>query len=143
MGEVFERLRPRLKVFRNERGAELFDIPEAPRPASETHAPVRFLPDFDNILLAHSDRTRIMPAGKHLGMFSSNGAMMGSVLSDGFVRAKWAPLKADGATTLVITPFERPIARTEALAVAEEGLSLLKILAPDERHDVRFSAVQP
>jgi winged helix DNA-binding protein len=143
MREVFERLRPRLKVFQNERGAELFDIPEAPRPASDTYAPVRFLPDFDNILLAHSDRTRIMPAGKHLGMFSSNGAMMGSVLSDGFVRAKWAPLKTKGATTLVVTPFEKPIAGKESLAVAEEGLRLLKFLAPDGTHDVRLAGVQP
>jgi hypothetical protein len=143
MREVFERLRPRLKVFRNDRGAELFDIPEAPRPPGETAAPVRFLPDFDNILLAHADRTRIMPTGKHLGMFSSNGTMMGSVLSDGFVRAKWAPVKAKDATTLIVTPFEKPIAKKEARLVAEEGLRLLKFLAPDDEHDVRFAAVQP
>ena len=49
--------------------------------------PVRLLPDFDNILLGHADRTRILPPGKHLGMFSSNGVMQGSVLVDGFVRA--------------------------------------------------------
>jgi hypothetical protein len=142
MREVFERLRPRLKVFRNDRGAELFDIPDAPRPAGDTPAPVRFLPDFDNILLAHADRTRIMPMGKHLGMFSSNGAMMGSVVSDGFVRARWMPVKAKNATTLVVTPFEKAMGRSEALAAAEEGLRLLKFLAPDEEHDVRFAAVQ-
>jgi hypothetical protein len=143
MREFFERLRPRLKVFRNDRGAELFDIPEAPRPPGETAAPVRFLPDFDNILLAHADRTRIMPTGKHLGMFSSNGTMMGSVLSDGFVRARWAPVKVKDATTLIVTPFEKPIAKKEAGPVAEEGLRLLKFLAPDDEHDVRFAAVQP
>jgi hypothetical protein len=143
MREVFERLRPRLKVFRNDRGAELFDIPDAPRPAGDTPAPVRFLPDFDNILLAHADRTRIMPTGKHLGMFSSNGTMMGSVLADGFVRAKWAPVKANDATTLIVTPFEKPIAKKEAGLVAEEGLRLLKFLAPGDEHEVRFAAVQP
>jgi hypothetical protein len=143
MREVFERLRPRLKVFRNDRGAEFFDIPDAPRPPGETAAPVRFLPDFDNILLAHADRTRIMPTGKHLGMFSSNGAMMGSVLSDGFVRAKWAPVKAKDATTLIVTPFGKPIAKKEARLVAEEGLRLLKFLAPGDEHDVRFAAVHP
>jgi hypothetical protein len=104
---------------------------------------VRFLPDFDNILLAHADRTRIMPTGKYLGMFSSNGTMMGSVLSDGFVRARWAPVKVKDATTLIVTPFEKPIAKKEAGPVAEEGLRLLKFLAPDDEHDVRFAAVQP
>jgi hypothetical protein len=142
MREVFEKLRPRLKVFRNDRGAELFDVPTAPRPDGETDVPVRFLPDFDNILLAHADRTRIMPSGKHLGIFSSNGTMMGSVLGDGFVRAKWAPVTAKGTTTLVITPFEKPVAKTEQGPVAEEGLRLLQFLAPAEKHEVRFAAVQ-
>src|SRR5256885_15373399 len=73
MRETFERLRPRLKGFRNEQGVELFDLPRAPRPDPSLPVPVRLLPDFDNILLAHADRTRILPPGKHLGMFSSNG----------------------------------------------------------------------
>lgn len=143
MREVFERLRPRLKVFRDERGAELFDLPKAPRPDAETNVPVRFLPDYDNILLAHADRTRIMASGQHLGLFSSNGVMQGSVLVDGFVRAKWAPAKTKGTTALVIAPFEKPIPKTEAASVAEEGLRLLEFLAPHEKHDVSFAAVQP
>ena len=142
MHEVFERLRPRLKIFQNERGAELFDVPKAPRPVGETTVPVRFMPDFDNILLAYADRTRIMPSGKHLGMFNSNGAMMGSVLCDGFVRAKWAPVKSDSATILVVTPFEKPISKADEHAIAEEGLRLLEFLAPEEKHDVRFAAVE-
>jgi hypothetical protein len=142
MRDVFDRLRPRLKVFRNERGGELFDLPRGPRPDGETQVPVRFLPDFDNILLAHADRTRILAPGKHLGLFSSNGTMMGSVLLDGFVRAKWTPVKSKGATALVITPFEGPIPKMEQPAVAEEGLRLLDFLAPGEKHDVRCAAVK-
>jgi hypothetical protein len=143
MRAAFEGLRPRLKTFQDKHGKELFDLPRAPRPDEATTVPVRFLPDYDNILLAHADRTRIMPTGKHLGMFSSNGAMMGSVVSDGFVRARWVPVKAKNATTLVVTPFEKAMGTSEALAVAEEGLRLLKFLAPHEEHDVRFAAVQP
>jgi hypothetical protein len=142
MREAFERLRPRLEVFRSERGTELFDLPDAPRPDPETQVPVRFLPDFDNILLAHADRTRVLPPGKHLGIFSSNGTMMGSVLLDGFMRAKWAPVKTSSKTELVVTPFEKPITKTDQSAVAEEGLRLLEFLAPDEKRDVRFAAVQ-
>lgn len=142
MREVFERLRPRLKVFRNERGTELFDLPRAPRPDGETHVPVRFMPDYDNILLAHADRTRVIAPGQHLGLFSSNGTMQGAVLVDGFVRAKWAPIKTSRKTELVITPFEKPITKTDQQTLAEEGLRLLDFLTPDEKHDVRFDRVK-
>jgi hypothetical protein len=142
MREVFERLRPRLKVFRNERGTELFDLPKAPRHDRETRVPVRFMPDFDNILLAHADRNRIMAPGQHLGLFSSSGTMQGAVLVDGFVRDRWAPVTTKGATTMVITPFERPISKTDAAFVEEEGLRLVDLLGPGEKHEVRFDAVK-
>jgi hypothetical protein len=96
------------------------------------------MPDFDNILLAHADRTRIMPAGRHLGMFSSNGVMQGAVLVDGFVRAMWAPAK----NTLVITPFEKPLTKRDRPAIEKEALTLLEFLAPGEKHEVRFGPVK-
>jgi len=138
MREVFERLRPRLATFRDARGGELFDLPKAPRPDASIDVPVRFLPDFDNILLGHADRTRILPAGKHLGIFSSNGVMQGAVLVDGFVRAMWVPTKTD----LVITPFNRPIPKGERPAIVEEATRLLEFLTPGEKHDVRFAPVK-
>ena len=133
---VFERLRPRLRMFRDENGRELFDLPRAPRPPADVEAPVRFLPDYDNILLAHADRTRILPPGKHLGLFSSNGIMKGSVLVDGFVRGGWIPTHAGATTTLHITPFGTPLSRVEARAVEKEGRELLRFLAPDRKHEL-------
>ena len=125
MRPAFERLRPRLKTFRDGNGVELFDVARAPRPDGDVDAPVRLIPDYDNILLAHSDRTRIMPHGRHLGMFSSNGVMQGAVLVDGFVRAMWAPRGKD----LVVTPFVKPIPKTERAPILDEAARLLAFLS--------------
>lgn len=140
--ETFERLRPRLAVFHDVDGRELFDLPKAPRPDPATEVPVRFLPDYDNILLGHEDRTRIMAPGQHVGLFSSAGIMKGSLLVDGFVRGGWIPSTVGGTTTLIVTPFERPIPKADRAGVAEEGSSLLEFLAPGARHDVRFAPVR-
>jgi hypothetical protein len=91
--EVFERLRPQLMTFRDERGRELFDLPDAPRPDPETPAPARFLPEYDNVLLSDDDRSRF--AGEP---FSAEGPVHGTVLVDGFVAGVWA---LDGSTLTV------------------------------------------
>jgi hypothetical protein len=142
MRPAFEKLRPRLASFRDEHGIELFDLPKSPRPAADTAVPVRFLPDYDNILLAHADRTRIMAPGQHLGLFSSNGIMKGSVLVDGFVRAGWKPIKDKPGTALVITAFDEPLRRQDRAPVTAEGLRLLAFLAPGEKHSVEFGDVR-
>jgi hypothetical protein len=142
MGPAFEKLRPRLTTFRDEREIELFDLPRSPRPGPETPAPVRFLPDYDNILLAHADRTRIMAPGQHLGLFSSNGIMKGSVLVDGFVRAGWIPARSKKDAALVVTAFEEPIRRQDQAPITEEGRRLLAFLAPGERYRVEFGPVK-
>jgi winged helix DNA-binding protein len=132
---AFEGLRPRLKTYRDESGVELFDLPRAPRPDRDLEVPPRLIPDFDNILLAHADRSRIMPPGKHLGIFSSNGVMQGAVLLDGFVRAMWAPR----GNTLVITPFGKPLTKAEQRSTSDEAMRLMQLLAPGERHDLGFA----
>lgn len=139
---VFERLRPRLRTFRDADGRELFDLPRAPRPPADTTAPVRLLPDYDNVLLAHADRTRIMAPGRHLGLFSSNGIMKGSVLVDGFVRGAWLPTPDGDTTTMVVTPFEKPLARSDSHLVEAEARKLLELLAPGAKHEVRFGPVK-
>jgi hypothetical protein len=78
-----------------------------------------------------------MPAGRHLGMFNSNGVMQGSVLVDGFVRAMWHPRKG----SLTVTPFLKPLSAAERAAVEDEAGLLLEFLAPGEKHEVRFGSV--
>jgi hypothetical protein len=143
MRPVFEKLRPKLKTFRDAKGTELFDVPRAPRPPAETPAPVRLMPDYDNILLGHSDRTRIMDAGRHVGLFSSNGIMQGAVLVDGFVRAAWRPKTEKGATTLHVAPFAKPLAARDRSAIADEARGLLELLAPGQKHDLAFDPTRP
>jgi Winged helix DNA-binding domain len=125
--EVVERLRPRLATFRDERGRELFDLPEAPRPDPETPAPARFLPEYDNVLLSHADRSRFISAERR-GVFSRvQGRIHGSVLSDGLGFGVWQRERDGG---LVVNYAGRTTKRALA-AVAAEGRRLLRLIAAD------------
>ncbi|MGH7474917.1 MAG: winged helix DNA-binding domain-containing protein [Longimicrobiales bacterium] len=138
--EVIERLRPRLRTFRDDGGAELFDLPDAPRPAAATPAPPRFLAEFDNAILSHADRTRIISGEHRRRINARNGMVPGVVLVDGFVCATWKPERRRGAVSLVVEPFARLSQRPTA-ALTREGLRLLGFLAGDRAiGDVRFSS---
>jgi Winged helix DNA-binding domain len=91
LAEVARRLRPGLVTFRDEAGAELFDLPDAPRPDPDTPAPPRFLPEYDNVWLSHDDRTRVLPpgSGKPWDAYVK-GDFFGPLLVDGFYRATWS-----------------------------------------------------
>lgn len=134
MREVLERLRPRLRTFRDERGRELFDVPGAPLPDPNTPAPVRFLPEYDNVQLGHDDRGRIVPPG----MKPLTEVGWGSVLVDGFGAARWRAERDGNRSTLWVEPFAK-LARTDRAEVAGEGERLLAFLAPDaDPRGVRF-----
>lgn len=133
IGPVLESLRPQLRCFRDEAGRELFDLPDAPRPRAATPAPVRFLPEFDNALLSHADRARIVPPA-HAARFAmaANGRRERAVLVDGFVRAVWSNASVGDAAAIEVRPLEalsRPL-RQEVCAEAER---LLRMLEPDAR----------
>jgi hypothetical protein len=128
LSEVFERLRPRLRTFRDESGRELFDVPEGPLPDAETPAPPRFLPVYDNVLLSHADRTRVIRAGDRNRMGYMEGVTFGSVLIDGFVGATWAIRREPKAATLRITLLDR-LPKRERAAVEDEGARLLTFVA--------------
>jgi hypothetical protein len=127
--EVMDRLRPRLLAFRDEGGGELFDLPKAPRPHPEAPAPVRFLPEYDNLLLSHAERTRVVADEYRARLMTVNGLIVGTVLVDGFVRASWKVHRAPDAT-LVVTPFRRLSAK-DAAAVEREGRALLAFVEGD------------
>jgi hypothetical protein len=119
MRQVFEAMRGELRTFRDERGRELFDVPDAPLPPGDTAVPVRLLPQFDNTLLGHRDRSRVIADEHRPQVNITPGGMVGTVLLDGFAAAAWRI--ADGELTL--EPF-RKLTKAEKSAIEPEAEAL-------------------
>jgi hypothetical protein len=123
--DVFERLRPRLVTFRDERGRELFDLPDAPRPDPETPAPARFLPEYDNVLLSHADRSRFARPDANGRLAPPGGLGWGAVLVDGLGSAVWRLEDGD----LVLRHL--PLPKRALASVVAEARRLLRFLDAD------------
>ena len=138
LAEVFERLRPRLRAFLDEGGKELFDLPDAPRPDPDTQAPARFVAAFDNLILSHADRTRIVAAEHRRAIASRNGMVPATFLVDGFVRGTWKVARDRGEATLRIEPFEH-LPKQDREALTKEGEGLLRFVTDGAGNaEVRF-----
>ncbi|MFF8424502.1 winged helix DNA-binding domain-containing protein [Streptomyces sp. NPDC016566] len=133
--DVFARLRPRLLTFRDPNGVELFDLPDAPRPDPDTPAPPRFLPEFDNLLLSHADRTRVIPP-EYWGRSWQGNQACRTLLVDGFLAGLW---KTDG-DALVIEPFGE-LTKAQREDVTAEGARMLATMHPGTSYDIRFGTV--
>ncbi|MGA4838841.1 winged helix DNA-binding domain-containing protein [Streptomyces sp. G45] len=138
--DAFERLRPRLRVFRDEYGVELFDLPDAPRPGVDVPAPPRFLPEYDNLLLSHADRTRVVPPAHKDRVWKGNQSFC-TFLLDGFLAGVWR-LEEGGAgeeALVVVEPFAS-LTQAERGEVEAEAVRMARVLVPDATsHDVRFA----
>ena len=128
LGEVFEQLRPELVGFRDERGRELFDLPDAPRPDPDVPAPPRFLYDYDNLLLGHADRSRVIDPDRVARIEVRENVSVSTFLLDGFVAGTWSIERAVGGATLRLRPLERLSPADEAGLVGE-GRGLLALAA--------------
>jgi hypothetical protein len=124
--EVLERLRPRLRTFRDEHGRELFDVKDGALPDPDSPAPPRFLPEYDNALLSHDDRSRIVSDADRKRTYLGKG----TVLVDGFVGAMWWVAREKRAATLEIALFE-PLPPSMLSEVTDEGARLLDFLAAE------------
>jgi hypothetical protein len=121
------RLREQLVALTGPDGRELFDLPEAPRPAEDTPAPVRFLPDYDNVIVGYAERSRMMSPAAAKGLWRANG-LRPAFTVDGMVRGSWK-LTAGRVARLEVTWFEPLGTRAEA-ALRREGRALLEGLLP-------------
>ena len=137
--EIFDRLRPRLRSFRDEQGRELFDLPQAPRPDPETPAPPRFLPEYDNVVLSHDDRSRIIIHQGWPTLFAGNDGMVGSLLVDGFVTAAWMLTRERDDAVLHVHPLRR-LTPDEEAGISTEAEDLISFVAADStRRDIMFA----
>ena len=137
--EIAEGSGASLATFRDQDGRTLYDLPGASLPDPGIPAPVRFLPDYDNALLAHADRSRIA-TGPYLEYRASsrNGVVPGTVLVDGLTAAAWTTQREKGRAAIIIEPFTR-LSRGDAGAVSEEASQLLAFTDPGASYDIQLA----
>ncbi|MEO8197101.1 MAG: winged helix DNA-binding domain-containing protein [Thermoanaerobaculia bacterium] len=127
---TFDALRPALVTFRDARGRELFDLADAPRPDEETPAPVRFLPEYDNLVLGHDDRSRMVAEAQRPRLVTKNLQVPATFLVDGFVAGTFRVERKKKTATLTLTPFDK-LAKRDLRALEAEGAALLAFAEPE------------
>jgi uncharacterized protein YcaQ len=145
------RLRPAIQALaaagelwhgRDERGRELLDLGDAPRPGADVEAPPRLLPMWDGLVLGHADRTRVISDEDRARVVAGNGDTYPSFLVDGRVAGLWWTTPAAGGPAIELEPF-RPLARGARAALEAEGASLAAFLADREpRAYARYRAMR-
>lgn len=136
LSEVAERLAPKLAAFRDAEGRRLYDLPDAPRPSEFVPAPVRFLPEYDNLFFGYADRTRFVPDLRKPPIPPGNGARAGTLFVDGEWHGTWKISlprvtregSASGPAILTVSPFEK-MSATELEAIEREGVELGRFIA--------------
>jgi hypothetical protein len=130
VAELIAPIRSKLVTFRDERGRELFDLPKAPRPAADTDAPVRLLPEYDSVVIAHADRSRLVDEKYRKALVTKNLIVPPTFLVDGRIAGTWKLERTKTAATVTLAPFV-PISKAAKAALKEEGEQLARFVAPE------------
>jgi Winged helix DNA-binding domain len=114
-----------LPTFADERGRTLYDLPRARLVSAEAAAPVRFLPPYDSVILAHRDRSRILPDAYYETVIRrKNATTLATFTVDGFIAGAWRAERARGRWKLRLEPFE-PLPQAVRAQVDAESARLL------------------
>lgn len=130
LGPQIEPLKASLRVFQTEDGKDLLDLPDAPLPDEATPAPVRFVPEYDNLVISHKDRTRILADEHYKRVFLSAARVLATFLVDGFVAGTWKVTRSKDEARLSLVPFIELSPETRT-ALEAEGERLLRFIEPD------------
>jgi hypothetical protein len=129
-----------LRTYQAEDGRVLYDLPEAELADPSVAVPARFVTDFDNLVLSHADRTRVLADEHRSRVMTVNGIIRGTVLVDGFVGGTWRFERGGDTAAVVVTPFA-PLSRADRAALSEDGGRLLAASDPGAANrEVRFEA---
>ena len=124
--EVLDGMADELVAFTHGRRT-LYDLPDAPRPDEDAAAPARLLPEFDSLLLAHKDRTRVIDDDRRKALATKNLRVQATFLVDGRVEGSWAIERKRGTATLTLASFGalNKAVKDELAAEAEGMLAFL------------------
>ncbi len=130
--EAIEKLRPQLTVYHDEKKKELFDVADASAPDGDLPAPIRFLPEFDNLLLSHKVRTRVVADEHKKKVYLPALRVAATILVDGFVGGVWKVEKVKGVATLNIEPLV-PLTKSQRSEMETEAEPLVRFVEPDAK----------
>ena len=135
MRDWVDRVRDRLVTVIDETGRELFDLPDAPRPPDDVPAPVRVLPEYDNVLLSHADRSRFhRPDAARLPI---DAPVHGTALSDGLVSALWTQVRPPGRLHVTVNLLTK-LPRTQLEAIEAEATRALEFTDPEAKRTLEM-----
>jgi hypothetical protein len=134
-----EALKPELVTYNDEHGRELYDLPDTLLPAADVPAPIRFLPEYDNLLLSHSNRTRVLADEFRSKVYLPGLRVAATFLVDGFVAGVWKVEKTKGTATLSIEALT-PLEKQHQAALADEAERLVRFIEADAKaYEVKFT----
>ena len=128
--EVVERLGDQVRSYRDEAGKVLYDVADGELTDPDVVAPVRFVGWYDNALLSHKDRARIVPPDRQISQ-GSLGGLPASMLLDGYVAGMYDVVTAADTATLRLASGRR-FSRREVGEIEAEANALLRFLEPDK-----------
>ena len=129
LAPAFERLRPQLVVVGGTARAPLYDLPHAPRPDGDVPVPIRFLPEWDSVVVTRADE-RVVARAHRPRVFLPGLRVAALVLVDGFAVASWNVTRTRKVATMTIEPFSTMPKRATS-GLKAEGESLLAFMEPE------------